>query len=105
MTDYAERRTDVAARLDKMSADVTKELKDAGLSMPIFLIVPSTGKAFVTFGTPDDPSDDDWNAVSKIVTDVVAGYLGSGIKLMTNELRCAAAGLPKAGDGRVSTAI
>jgi hypothetical protein len=64
MTDYAEKRAEITALLDNISADGTRALEDAGLSMPIFLIVPSTGKAFVTFGTPYDPSDGDWDAVS-----------------------------------------
>jgi hypothetical protein len=105
MTNCVKKRAKLAELLDKVSADVTEEFQNIGLSMPIFLIVPSTGNALVTFGTPADPSDEDWEAASKIVIRVVATHAGGDIKLVANELTCAAAGSPNHVDGRASSAI
>lgn len=104
MADYTEQRAHLTAMLDRISADVTEQLEDVGLSMPIFLVVPSTGSAVVTVGTPGHPSDDDWEAAGKIVIDVVASHLGGNMKLIGNELSCAAAGSAKAAGSRRETA-
>ena len=105
MMDYTKKRGKITQLLNKVSAKVTEELERTGLSMPIFLIVPSTGSAFLTFGTPDDPSDEEWDVVGEIVTRVIAGYMDDDIKLVANKLTCAAAGSAKHSDGRASSAI
>ena len=39
-----------------------------GIDLGLFFLIPNSGDAIVTFGTPGDPSDDEWNHVREIVT-------------------------------------
>ena len=53
-------------------------LADAAISIDVFLMVPGSGDAIVTFGpvTDPDPNDDEWQTVSAIVASVVRRAIG-----------------------------
>jgi hypothetical protein len=57
-----ERRAQAASLLPSIVERVRNRLTKAGLRHDVFLIVPSSGAALITFGTTaePDPSDDEW---------------------------------------------
>jgi hypothetical protein len=92
----AERREQLKASLDGIASEITVALRDEGLSFPIFLTVPSSGEAIMTFGTPVDPSNEDWVRATEIVCRLVGARIGSE-GLRSRPAPCAAAGMPMAG--------
>ena len=76
--------------LDDIANDVGMMLRDAGLTCPVFLTVPNSGKSLVTVATPIDPPDEDWSRVIAIVSQIVEERIGTG-KLGSRKLRCAMA--------------
>jgi hypothetical protein len=78
MDDEADYRERAAAKLDQIAQQVKKALADAAISIDVFLVVPGSGNAIVTFGTvaDPDPDDEEWSAVSAIVSAVVRGAIG-----------------------------
>jgi hypothetical protein len=88
-----ERRQQMISILKDVAAEADLALEDAGLTMPLFFSVPSSGGAVVTFATPGDPSEEDWSLVGGIIARIVGGKLGiEGLR--TNALPCAASGFP-----------
>jgi hypothetical protein len=86
---HAERRNKMIACLPEVAAEATAALNDAGLSMPLFFSVPSSGEALATFATPGDPSEEDWRRVSDIIIKIVGSKLGiEGLR--TSALPCVA---------------
>lgn len=88
----SEQRERLTLSLDEIASEVTTALQKAGLAIPVFLTVPSSGDALLTFATPLDPSDADWSQAGKIVSDIVGDKI-DGVKLRHRELPCAAAGV------------
>ena len=88
----AGRRNKMISCLTEVAAEATAALNDAGLSMPLFFSVPSSGGALATFGTPGDPSEEDWHRACNIVTGIVGGKLGIE-GLWANALPCVASGV------------
>ena len=78
--------------LHEIASKVTAALRDAGLSIPVFLTVPSAGDALLTFATSLDPSDEDWSHAGRIVNGIISDKI-DGVKLRHRELPCAAAGV------------
>jgi hypothetical protein len=77
-------------QLDAIAAAVQIALWDADLAQPVFFCVPSSGDAILTFATPLDPSDADWNKISAIVSGIV-GEKTALSGLTTRDLRCSVA--------------
>jgi hypothetical protein len=66
-------------------------LVQAGLAYPMYLCVPTSGNALLTFACPLDPDDDEWDRITGIAREIVGKKIGS-IQLQTRELACAMAG-------------
>ena len=88
----AERREKMISCLTEVAAEATAALNDAGLFMPLFFSVPSSGGALAMFGTPADPSEADWHRACDLVTGLVGGKLGME-GLWANALPCVASGI------------
>jgi hypothetical protein len=88
----AERRGKMISCLTEVAAEATAALNDAGLSMPLFFSVPSSGEALATFATPGDPCEEDRQRVCDIVEGIVGRKLGIE-DLRTNALPCVASGV------------
>ena len=81
------KREIIRQSLDEISIEISRGLRDAELSYPIYLAVPSSGDAIVSMMTPLDPCDQDWSRIGDIVREVISERL-DGIKLRSNELSC-----------------
>jgi hypothetical protein len=76
--------------LDDIAQEVGNKLREAGLSLQVFLTVPRSGNAIATMATPADPSTDVWLSVTRIVSKIVSDRL-DGMTLKSRELPCAMA--------------
>jgi hypothetical protein len=87
-----ERAADHRARARNLLTQITEEvkqaLKDAGIEMDVFLMIPTTGDAVATFGTVIDPPDELWARVGEIVCSVLRKAVGLG-PVRCRELACA----------------
>jgi hypothetical protein len=73
--------------LNEVANNVGKRLRDADLSYPVYICIPSGGNAVVSMMTPLDPSDEDWRRIGDIVRAVLSEYL-DGMGLRSVELPC-----------------
>jgi hypothetical protein len=62
--------------IEEIATDVTATLRDADLTTPVFLAVPSSGSALLSFATSADPTNETWEHVSKIVCQIVGNTIG-----------------------------
>jgi hypothetical protein len=62
--------------LAHMTQEVKQALKEAGIEIDVFVVIPATGDAVATFGTLADPSDEVWSRVSEIVCSIVRRSVG-----------------------------
>lgn len=85
-----EQRDILSKSLYAIANDIGPALRDAGLTFPVFLTVPSSGNSLATIATPLDPADNDWRHASEIVCQIIAERLGCG-RLRGRELTCAIA--------------
>ena len=85
--DLEEKRSIIRQSLDEIAADVGTALLKANLTFPIGLTTPSSGRAFLTIVTQNDPSDEEWAQASQIVRQIVSKKLG-GIRLRSRPLPC-----------------
>jgi hypothetical protein len=85
--DLEEQRSIIRQSLDEIADDVGTALLKANLTFPIGLTTPSSGHAFITMVTQDDPSDEEWESASAIVRDIVSKKLG-GMRLRNRPLPC-----------------
>jgi hypothetical protein len=76
--------------LDDIAQEVGNKLREAGLSLQVFLTVPRSGNAIATMATPADPTTGVWLSVTRIVSKVVSDRL-DGMTLRSRELPCAMA--------------
>src|SRR5438477_12566529 len=76
--------------LDEIAVEVETALRDTSLDFPIYLAIPNSGGAIITFATVLDPPDADWSKASAIVCQRVSDKLG-GIRLGTRPLQCSVA--------------
>jgi hypothetical protein len=79
--------------LKDIASKVRTALDNAALGIPVFLIIPSSGQAILTFGTLLDPSDEDWSRATKIVCGIVSKVAGLD-GLHSRELACASSSGP-----------
>jgi hypothetical protein len=84
-------RETIRRSLNEITAELNSALITAGIACPVYICVPSSGDAFVTFATPLDPSDDEWNRVSQIACQIVSEKTGITC-LRSRGLVCAMAG-------------
>jgi hypothetical protein len=84
-----ERRDKMIACLAEVAAEATAALMDAGLSMPLFFSVPSSGEALATFGMPGNPCEKDRHRACDIIARIVGRKLGIE-GLWANAVPCAA---------------
>jgi hypothetical protein len=86
--DYPEaQRSIIRQSFDEIVNLVGIRMRDALLTFPLGLTIPSSG-AFIPMLTPGDPSDEEWEKASAIVCNIVADKLG-GIRLQRKRLPCA----------------
>jgi hypothetical protein len=99
--DTTDQRTEPSNMLDAQRAilsqllpdivnDIGMALRDIGLHFPIFVTLPTSGHALVTFATPLDPCDDDWQEASDIACEIIQKRLGCGA-LCGRTMACAVA--------------
>ena len=91
--DLEEKRSIIRQSLDEIAADVGTALLKANLTFPIGLTTPSSGRAFLTIVTQNDPSDEEWAQASQIVRQIVSKKLG-GIRLRSRLLPCTMVNAP-----------
>jgi hypothetical protein len=72
----ADKRARAVAKLDQIARDSKAALDDQGIDIPVFFVIPSSGDAIATFGTPADPDDEVWGRVSEIVSNIVRHTVG-----------------------------
>jgi hypothetical protein len=72
----AAQREPLRASLDEIASAVTTALDDPVHPIAVFLTVPSSGEALLTFATPIDPTDEDWSRVSQVICDIVGNRIG-----------------------------
>jgi hypothetical protein len=82
------RREIIRKSLDEIVQELEVRMREAGLSDPVFLTVPSSGQALMTMATPADPNPGDWNRIIKIICVIVSGRL-DGMALRSMALPCA----------------
>jgi hypothetical protein len=82
---YRERATSL---LQEIARQIKQALDDAAISLDVFLVVPNSGEAIVTFGTVADPDDKEWTTVSAIVSAVVRRAIGLD-RSRCRSLKCA----------------
>jgi hypothetical protein len=85
----ADRET-IRKSLNEIVQELQIRMREAGLSDPVFLTVPSSGQALMTMATPADPSLEDWHRITKIICIAVSDRL-DGIRLRSRTLPCAMA--------------
>ena len=90
-----ERRARVASLLPGLVERVRAGLARAGLRHDVFLVVPNSGEALLTYGTTaePDPSDDEWEAIEAVVCRAVEDVLGIG-RVVARDVACAAVRQP-----------
>jgi hypothetical protein len=81
------KREIIRQSLNEISIEISKGLRDADLSYPVYICVPSSGYAIVSMMTPLDPSDQDWCRIGDVIREIISERL-DGIKLRSNELSC-----------------
>jgi hypothetical protein len=86
-------RSIIRQSLDQIAADVGTALLEANLTFPIGLTTPSSGRAFLTIVTQNDPSDEEWAKASEIVRRIVSKKL-DGIELSSRSLPCTMVNAP-----------
>jgi hypothetical protein len=70
---YRERAT---AMLNQIAHDAKIALAERDITLDVFFTVPRSGCAVVTFGTLANPSDDQWDQVSEVVSAIVRRSIG-----------------------------
>jgi len=88
-----EQRSIIRQSLDQIAADVGTTLLEANLTFPIGLTTPSSGRAFLTIVTQNDPSDEEWAKASEIVRRIVSKKL-DGPELCSRSLTCTMVNAP-----------
>jgi hypothetical protein len=82
-----EQREKLILILPQIASEVTTAIRAANLAIPIFFMIPTTGDTLLTFATPADPTDADWDHASEIIRRIVEAKIGVG-KLVTRPVHC-----------------
>jgi len=77
--------------LTEITRQVRQALDDAGISLDVFVMIPSSGNAIATFGTAADPADEVWDRASKIIASIVGESVGL-TRTRCREVACASTG-------------
>jgi hypothetical protein len=85
------KRDTIRQSLNEITTELNSALVQARLAYPVYLCVPTTGDAIVTFACPLDPDDDEWTRITEIVREIAGKKIGT-TKLQTRSLACAMAG-------------
>lgn len=80
-------RERVAAKISEITTKAGEVLAELGIVYPLFFLIPNSGDSMLTFGTSQDPSDQEWQMVSSSVAKIVQEALGTG-PLRTREIVC-----------------
>ncbi len=78
MDDEVDYRERAAAELDQIAGDARQALKEQGIDISLFFLIPNSGHSVIVFGTPTDPPDELWNKVGEIVSAIVRRAVGLG---------------------------
>jgi hypothetical protein len=84
-------RDTIRQSLNEITAELNSALVRASLAYPVYLCVPTSGNAFLTFACPLDPNDDEWARITEIACEIVGRKIGL-TRLKATELACAMAG-------------
>ena len=76
--------------INEIANDIGMEMRDVGLTFPLYITVRNSGNSLVTIMTPLDPSDADWQRAREIVCGTLEERIGCG-RLGGRELACAIA--------------
>jgi hypothetical protein len=77
--------------LDEIVQEVGAKMRAADLTYPVFMTIPGSGAAIMTFATPvdeDSDGDDEWPKISAIIQKIISDHL-DGIALRSQSLPCA----------------
>ena len=77
--------------LTEIVQEVGAKMRAADLTYPVFMTVPSSGDAIMTFATPVDGGNvgnDEWPKISAIIQEIISDHL-DGIALRGQALPCA----------------
>jgi hypothetical protein len=77
--------------LTEITRQVRQALDDAGISLDVFVMIPSSGDAIATFGTAANPTDEAWDRASKIISSIVGESVGLA-RTRCREVACASTG-------------
>jgi hypothetical protein len=81
----------IRSSLNEIAAELNSALVTAGLACPVYVSIPFGGDSLVTFATPLDPDDNEWDRITEIAREIVGKKIGIA-QLQTRELACAMAG-------------
>jgi hypothetical protein len=84
-------RDTIRQSLSQITAELNSALVQAGLAYPMYLCVPTSGNALLTFACPLDPDDDEMARITEIALEIVGQKIGK-TQLQTRGLACAMAG-------------
>lgn len=93
----AELRRRATETLPQVAELSNEALRQAGIEFDVFFLVPRSGTAILTFGTPADPTDEVWDTASNIINLIVQDSINAS-RLRSHELFCAG---PTVADGRL----
>ena len=82
--------------LTEIVQEVGNRMREAGLTYPVFMTVPSSGNAIMTMATPVDQSNDgcdEWPQITAIIQKILSDRL-DGVALWSHELPCAMVNTP-----------
>jgi hypothetical protein len=92
---YDDDVTTYRARARNLLTEITRQAKQAldgaGISLDVFVMIPSSGDAIATFGTAASPADEVWSRVSEIVSSIVGESVGLA-RTRCREVACASTG-------------
>ena len=84
----AAHRARAKAELNQIARQAKQALADHGIDLGLFFLIPNSGDAIITYGTPGDPPDDEWNRVREVVSSIVRQSVGLD-RVRCREVMCA----------------
>jgi hypothetical protein len=69
-------RDTIRQSLNEITAELNSALVRASLAYPVFLCVPSSGNALLTFACSLDPDDNEWALITEIALEIVGKRIG-----------------------------
>jgi hypothetical protein len=87
--DVVAHRAQAAAKLDQIVQQTKWALKEHGIDLDLFFVIPRSGDSIITFGTVSDPPDELWGQVSAVVSSIVGRAVGLD-RVRCREVMCIA---------------